>query len=182
MEFIPLAIDGAFEIILKPFRDARGSFITTYEVEPFAERGLVTAWVADNQSFNVRRGILRGLHFQVPPYAQTKLVRTVVGRAMDVLVDIRKDSPSFQKVVRVELADERANAVYIPKGCAHGYITLTDGCIVAYKVDAPYAPQCEGGLRWNDPALGMAWPVEGELLISEKDGRWPLLVKWENPF
>jgi dTDP-4-dehydrorhamnose 3,5-epimerase len=182
MEFIPLNIAGSYEIILKPFRDNRGSFTTVYDVAPFAARGLVTDWVADNQSFNVASNILRGFHFQVPPYAQTKLVRAIVGKALDIFVDLRKGSPSYLKAVGVELSEEKTNAVYIPKGCAHAYLTLTDGCIIGYKVDAIYAPLYEGGIRWNDPDLHFNWPSGSEPLISDKDARWPLLKDWPNPF
>jgi len=182
MEFIPLPIQGAYEIIPKVFRDPRGTFSTVFDSTEFERNGLVSNWLLDNQSVNLQRGILRGMHFQVPPYSQTKLVRAVVGRALDVIVDLRRQSPSFLKVVGLELDDQRTNMIYVPKGCAHAYLTLTDHCVISYKVDEIYAPASEGGLRWNDPDIDFRWPLDGEPVISEKDGKWPLLRDWQNPF
>ena len=183
MDFKPLLIDGAFEVIPKFLRDDRGSFTTTYDTSTFSQVGLSTNWVADNQSFNYKCGTLRGLHFQKPPSAQAKFVRTLIGRIFDVLVDLRPESPTFLKWDSIVLNDETANGVYIPKGCAHGYLTLTDGCIVSYKVDTHYDPQSEGGFLWNDPAFGILWPsTEKEFIISPKDRNWQIFDSSSNPF
>jgi len=182
MDFTPLPIDGAYEIIPRVFRDARGSFLAAYDALEFSAKGLVTDWVLDNQSGNVHKGTLRGLHFQVPPYSQTKLVRAVVGRALDVIVDLRISSLTYLTAVGLELDGERGNMIYVPKGCAHAYLTLTDNCLISYKVDATYAPAYEGGLRWNDPDIGFQWPLETPPILSEKDTKWPMLKDWNNPF
>jgi dTDP-4-dehydrorhamnose 3,5-epimerase len=122
------------------------------------------------------------LHFQAPPHAETKVVRAVLGRVLDVFVDIRKSSPSYGVYCAVELDAERQNVVYIPKGCAHAYLTLTDETIVAYKVDSMYAPYSEGGLFWNDPKLNIDWGMDGDFIISEKDQKWPTWDIFESPF
>lgn len=174
MIFRPLTIAGAFEITPKIFRDSRGTFATIYEESLFAAEGLVTRWTGDNLSSNIEAGTLRGLHFQKQPSSQTKLVRAVKGRAFDVLVDLRPNSPTFLKWDAVTLDSELANSVYIPKDFAHGYLTLTPGCIISYKVDSTYAPEHEGGLRWDDPVLNIAWPNVGQPIVSPKDLAWPL--------
>jgi len=175
IQFKELPIPGALEIIPHFFEDARGSFATIYDVAEFAGKGLVTDWVNDNQSYNVQAGTFRGFHFQRAPHAQTKLVRAVVGRIVDLIVDIREDSPTYLKLLSVELDSASANMLYIPKGCAHAYYTLTDGAIVGYKTDAYYAPNSEGGLRWNDPAIGFVWPLGDPPVISDRDRSWPLV-------
>jgi len=147
----------------------------------FLKHGLITRWVQENEACSTRLGIVRGLHFQRPPAAETKLVRVVSGRALDVFVDLRRSSPTFGRWGAVQLSAERQNMVYIPKGFAHGYCTLTDRVVMLYKVDAPYSPQLEGGVRWNDPALGVAWPVT-EVLLSPKDAALPMLKEVESPF
>jgi len=182
MELLPLSIDGAFEIIPKSFVDDRGSFTTTYDETIFAKAGLSTRWVADNQSFNHHRGTLRGLHFQRYPSAQSKFVRALTGAVFDVFVDLRPDSPTFLRCATVELNDKRNNGVYIPKGCAHGYLTLEDRSIVSYKVDALYDPKSEGGFAWNEQAFGIIWPDGENLIISAKDMNWPEFDPSQNPF
>ena len=133
------------------------------------------------EAYSKGRGVIRGLHFQKPPHAETKLVRAVVGAIWDVFVDLRKASPTFGKWDAIELSATNPKAVYVPKGFAHGYCTLTDGVIVAYKVDAPYKPKAEGGLRWSDPALGIPWPVDAPI-ISDKDRSHPTLDELTSPF
>ncbi len=183
MEIRSLIIDGAYEITLKPIVDKRGYFMRTYDKGIFAENGLQTEWLQENQSANHQKGILRGLHFQAPPFAETKLVRSILGRVLDVFVDIRKSSPSYGVYCAVELDAEKQNMVYIPKGCAHAYLTLTDETIVAYKVDSVYAPDSEGGLIWNDPTLKINWSMEtADLIISDKDLKWPSWDSFETPF
>jgi dTDP-4-dehydrorhamnose 3,5-epimerase len=182
MEFRSLGIPGAYEIQLRPIGDARGHFMRTYDKGLVAQQGLQTDWVQENQSGNHQKGVLRGLHFQKPPHAETKLVRALVGTILDVFVDIRRSSPAYGKYEMVELSAEKANAVYIPRGCAHAYLTLTDETLVAYKVDSVYAPHAEGGILWNDPTLAIPWPLRGQPLLSEKDAKWPTWAAFRTPF
>ncbi len=182
MEIKPLLIFGAFEVIPRQFKDERGYFTTTYDESRFASAGLSTKWVADNHSFNYKSGTLRGLHFQRPPFAQAKFVRVLSGRMFDVFVDLRPNSPSFLMWESIILTTDLNNGVYIPRGCAHGYLTLEDRSTVSYKVDSPYAPQSEGGLLWNDPKFKIAWPKAENKLISPKDQSWPQFDISLNPF
>ena len=181
MEIKSLSIEGVFEITLSPRSDERGYFMRTFDEASFLQHGLVTNWVQENEACSSRLGIVRGLHFQRPPAAETKLVRVVSGRALDVFVDLRRSSPTFGRWGAVELSEERQNMVYVPKGFAHGYCTLTDRVVMLYKVDAPYSPQLEGGVRWNDPDLGVAWPV-ADAILSAKDAALPFLKDFESSF
>jgi dTDP-4-dehydrorhamnose 3,5-epimerase len=174
MKFIRHELDGVVLIELDPRRDARGHFMRSYDEAAFRAQGLETAWLQDNESASPRRGTLRGLHFQRPPATETKLVRAVAGSIWDVFVDLRAGSPSYGHWGAVELSNRNARLLYLPRGFAHGFCTLTDDVVVAYKVDAAYAPEHEAGLRWNDPELAIAWPVAAPL-ISEKDLNAPLL-------
>lgn len=170
MKVTPRKLAGAFEVRLEPRWDARGYFMRTWDERLAAEAGIARRWVQENQSRSVRRHILRGLHFQRPPHAEAKLVRCVVGRVLDVFVDLRRGSPSYGRWDAVELAAEEHNMVFIPRGCAHGFYTLTDESVVQYKVDACYAPQAEIGLRWD--SAGIDWPA-AEPLLSDKDRALP---------
>ena len=181
MQITPLKLPGTFEVVMPRHGDRRGYFGRTYDEAIFREYGLTTDWVQDNEAYSKGRGVIRGLHFQKPPHAETKLVRAVVGAIWDVFVDLRKASPTFGKWDAIELSATNPKAVYVPKGFAHGYCTLTDGVIVAYKVDAPYKPKAEGGLRWSDPALGIPWPVDAPI-ISDKDRSHPTLDELTSPF
>jgi dTDP-4-dehydrorhamnose 3,5-epimerase len=181
MEIKPLRIEGTFEIQLQPREDERGYFMRNYDDMIFRDHGLVTDWKQENQSLSTKRGIIRGLHFQAPPHAETKLVRAVIGRVLDVFVDLRKDSPTYGQWDAVELSEDNHNMVYIPKGFAHGYCTLTNRSLVQYKVDAYYAPSAEGGLRWNDKTLNIQWPVSDPTL-SERDQILPEFDGWVSPF
>jgi dTDP-4-dehydrorhamnose 3,5-epimerase len=147
-----------------------------YDRETFARAGLPTDWVQGNESRSARN-VVRGLHFQRPPHAETKLVRAVHGRVHDVFVDLRRGSPTFGQWDALELSDKSANAVLIPRGFAHGFCALSEEALVSYLVDHVYTPEAEGGLLWNDPALGIAWPIEGAPIVSEKDRAWPPLSK-----
>ena len=140
----------------------------------FSTNGLTMAWVQENQSLSNKRGILRGLHFQRPPHSETKLVRVPRGAVLDVFVDLRADSPTHGAWDAIELSADRQNMVYLPKGLAHGFCTLSDEAIVLYKVDEFYTPKFEDGLRWNDDLLNIPWPVKDPHL-SSKDAQWPLL-------
>lgn len=168
MEIKPLKLEGTFEIIIKRFGDSRGYFMETYSQKPFEEFGLQTNWVQENQSLSEKKNTIRGLHFQVPPFAQTKLVRAVQGEILDVFVDIRKDSPTYGEWDSIVLSAENCKAVYVPHGFAHGFCTLIENTIIQYKVDNYYAPDHEGGIRWNDPEIGIEWG-EIEPILSEKD-------------
>ena len=175
MKIIALQIPGVFEIRLEPRRDERGHFMRWYDRETFARAGLPTEWVQGNESRS-SRNVVRGLHFQRPPHAETKLVRAIAGSVYDVFVDLRRGSATFGRWGAVELTEAAANAVLIPKGFAHGFCTLSESAIVSYLVDREYAPAAEGGLLWSDPALGIAWPLAGAPVVSAKDQRLPPLA------
>lgn len=158
------------------FADARGWFAETWHSERYLDAGVSSSFCQDNQSFSRLAGTLRGLHFQRPPYAQAKLVRCLRGRIFDVAVDIRRTSPTFKKWVGAELTAEMGNQLFIPAGFAHGFLTLEPDCEIAYKVDAYYAPEADGGIAWNDPQIAIDWPLAGNLpLLSEKDAGLPAL-------
>ena len=163
-------------ILVKPriFKDERGSFLETYERRAFEAAGIFGEFVQDNHGVSSRRGVLRGLHFQRDPQAQAKLVRCLRGRIFDVSVDLRRGSPTYGKFVAAELDGESQHMIYVPRGFAHGYITLSDGSEVQYKVDAPYAPAAEGGLIWNDPDVAIPWPIQDPSL-NDRDLKWPRL-------
>jgi dTDP-4-dehydrorhamnose 3,5-epimerase len=173
MKLEPRRLAGAYEIRFEPRGDERGAFMRWYDRATFAAAGLPTEWVQGNESSS-RRNVVRGLHFQRPPHAETKLVRAVAGSVFDVFVDLRRGSPTYGQWDAVELSAERKNAVLIPRGFAHGFCARTDA-VVSYLVDNPYAPQAEGGLAWDDPTLAIAWPLEGEAILSARDRAWPRL-------
>jgi dTDP-4-dehydrorhamnose 3,5-epimerase len=171
----PLAIPEVLLITPKRHGDARGWFSETWSRKSLAEAGVDTEFVQDNQAFNARKGTLRGLHFQLAPHPQAKLVRVLKGAIYDVAVDVRPGSPTFGQFVGAELTAERGEQLFVPRGFAHGYVTLTDDCELFYKVDGQYAPQTEGGLIWNDPDLAIPWPLDGEPVLSDKDQLLPRL-------
>jgi len=182
VKFTETQLKGAYVIELKPIEDERGYFMRTYDEVIFRQHDLKqTAWVQENQSLSTKKGLLRGLHFQKPPYAETKLVRVIVGAIWDVFVDLRKNSPTYGQWDAIELSAENQTCVYIPKGFAHGFCTLTETAIVAYKVDAPYHHESEGGLRWNDESLNIQWPVNNPHL-SVKDANWDDFTNFTSPF
>lgn len=175
MRFTPTAVDGVVIVELEPIEDERGFFARAWCPEEFAEAGLHTTWVQENIAYNTRRGTLRGLHFQSAPYAEVKLVRCTRGAVWDVAVDLRPDSPSFRRSVGVELSGDNHWSLYIPEGCAHGYLTLTDDVEMRYLTSHPHAPQASTGIRYDDPLLAVEWPGE-VLLLSENDRTWPPLT------
>jgi dTDP-4-dehydrorhamnose 3,5-epimerase len=172
MKFEPLSIPGVWEVTLEPRGDERGYFMRTYDESLFADHGLARKWVQENQSLSSEARTVRGLHFQRGANAETKLVRALVGSILDVIVDVRAGSATFGQHVAVELSAEKQNALYVPRGFAHGFCVLEAPALIAYKVDNFYAPAAEGGLLWNDPALKISWPVN-EAITSGKDASWP---------
>ena len=161
----------------KKHGDARGFFSETYTQRSFAEGGIDVAFVQDNHAFSAERGTVRGLHFQAPPYAQAKLVRVVRGTILDIAVDLRVGSPTFGKHVSAVISAEQWNQILIPIGFAHGLVTLEPNTEVLYKVSNYYSPEHDKGLLWNDPALGIEWPVtEEEAILSAKDKAQPRLA------
>ena len=168
---------GVLEILPKKFGDARGFFAETWQRQRFHEAGITQDWMQDNQSLSTEPYVLRGLHFQLAPHAQDKLVRVIKGSIFDVAVDIRPGSPSFGRWVSRVLSAEAFNQLLVPKGFAHGFMTLEPHVEVLYKVSAPYAPECDRSIAWNDPALGIHWPLEAgrEPVLSAKDAAAPLL-------
>jgi dTDP-4-dehydrorhamnose 3,5-epimerase len=175
LKFEPLAIAGAVLISIDPQADARGFFARTFCVDEFAAAGLRIDFVQDSISYNRRRGTLRGLHYQRPPHAETKIVRCTQGAVFDVVVDLRPDSPSFGRWTAVELTAENGRMVYIPAGLAHGFKTLADNTVVEYRIACRYAPAAAAGVRWDDPSLAIEWPATPELVISERDTALPWL-------
>ena len=164
-------------VIVHPevFRDARGYFFEAWKKEEFNAHVGNVDFIQDNESKS-SFGVLRGLHYQKGDFSQAKLVRVIKGKVLDVAVDIRKSSPTFGKHVMVELSEENKRQFFIPRGFAHGFLVLSDEAIFTYKVDNVYAPQAEAGIRWNDPALAIEWPIDYEkVLTSEKDLKQPLL-------
>ena len=175
MEFQEQYIKGVWLIKPKRFGDERGYFSETWKREEFEAHVGKVNFVQDNESKS-SRGVLRGLHYQKGDYSQAKLVRVIKGCVLDVAVDIRKSSPTFGQHVMVELSGENKRQFFIPRGFAHGFLVLSDEAIFTYKVDNVYAPQADAGIRWNDPALGINWPIDPkEVLTSEKDLKQPLL-------
>ncbi|WP_079213452.1 dTDP-4-dehydrorhamnose 3,5-epimerase [Brucella pituitosa] len=180
MEVRPLGLDGVFEIIPRKFGDDRGFFSETYKVKALAEAGIDLNFIQDNHSFSAAKGVVRGLHYQLPPFAQDKLVRVIRGAILDVVVDIRKKSPTFSKWVSLEVSAEKWNQILVPKGFAHGFITLTEDTEVIYKVTDYYAPEHDRSIRFDDPAIGIEWPLPSSgVQLSDKDQKAPLLADAE---
>ena len=184
MEIRDLGLDGVKEVIPKRFGDARGFFSETYNENKFKEAGLLTNWMQDNHSFSADQFVLRGLHFQTDPFAQDKLVRVLRGEIFDVAVDIRKGSPDYGKWVGLTLTVEKGNQILVPRGYAHGFLTLTPDVEVAYKVTNPYAPQNDRSVKWDDPEIGIEWPLPDGVSpqLSGKDSEAPLLSAADNNF
>ncbi len=179
---IDTAIDGVKIIEPRIFNDARGYFFESFSQKEFEEKVCKTVFVQDNESRSVA-GVVRGLHFQKPPFTQAKLVRVVRGAVLDVAVDIRKGSPTFGQHVAVELTEDNHRQFFVPRGFAHGFAVLSDEAVFQYKCDNYYAPQSEGAIAWDDPALGIDWRVPAsDRILSEKDANHPLLKDAELVF
>ena len=182
MKFVNTPIEGL--VIIEPtvFEDDRGCFSESYNKKKFEKAIGNISFVQDNESKS-SRGVLRGLHFQKPPFNQAKLVRCIEGRVMDVAVDIRKGSPTYGKHVAIELTGENKRQLFVPRGFAHGFLVLSNTAIVSYKVDNSYAPTHDAGIRWDDSSLNIQWGVsESEVLVSEKDVKLPFFSEFETPF
>ncbi len=179
MEYIKTEIDGVYIIEPRVFNDARGYFMEAWKLAEFNEHVGKVDFIQDNESKS-SFGVLRGLHYQKGDCSQAKLVRVIKGKVMDVAVDIRKSSPTFGKHVMVELSEDNKRQFFIPRGFAHGFLVLSEEAIFTYKVDNPYAPQAEAGIRWNDPDLGIEWPIDpAQVQTSEKDLRQSFLKEAE---
>ncbi len=181
MNIKPLKLEGTFEIELSPIGDHRGYFLMTYSRKIFQEHGLQTEWLQENQSLSRAKHTIRGLHFQHPPHAETKLLRVIQGAMLDVFVDLRKSSPTYGKWDSIELTRDNNKMVYIPRGFAHGFCTLTENTIAQYKVDNLYCQEAEGSLRWNDPDIAIEWPATDPVL-SDKDQNAPFMKDFLSPF
>ena len=174
MEKIATKLEGVYILEPKVFGDHRGYFMETYSEKVFRELGIDNVFVQDNESFTAQKGTLRGLHFQNDPMSQTKIVRVLQGAVMDVAVDLRKGSPTYLQWEAVELSEENKRMFYIPRGFAHGFLTLTDNVKFVYKVDNFYAPDCDRSIRFDDPQIGVTWGIKNPIL-SQKDLNAPLL-------
>lgn len=181
MEFTKTIFDDAWHIKPKMHRDARGFFVETYARKIFESHGIKADFIQDNHSLSVTPGVLRGLHFQRPPYTQSKLVRVIRGAIFDAIVDLRKNSSTFGKWQGFTLTDEDGAMLFVPKGFAHGFCTTVPNTEVLYKVDEYYAPDHDGGIRWNDPDVGVNWPIQTPIL-SEKDKLLPYVKEFNSPF
>jgi dTDP-4-dehydrorhamnose 3,5-epimerase len=180
MQFDPLSLDGAFIITPPIFHDERGHFTITYQEKAFAEHGLSTDWVQDNQSFS-QQGVVRGFHFQMPPHTEAKLIRVLHGEIMDVIVDLRTQSATFGQWHQVTLSVENRQMLYVPRGFGHGFCVMSEAAVVSYKVDNHYTPQAGAGILWDDPTLNVPWPVDAPIL-SDKDQQLPKFNDFRSPF
>ena len=174
MQVTQTKLEGVLILEPKVFGDARGWFMETWSARKFQAAGLTCEFVQDNQSYSAQRGTLRGLHYQTAPFAQLKLVRCTRGKLLDVAVDIREDSETFKQWVAVELTAENKKQLLIPRGFAHGFLTLTDDVEIQYKADNFYAPNCDGNIRWDDAEIKIDWPF-APTILADKDAKAPTL-------
>jgi dTDP-4-dehydrorhamnose 3,5-epimerase len=173
MRFIPVSVEGAYVIELEPVGDERGSFARIWCEQEFADAGLTAHLSQCSISRNTHAATLRGLHYQLYPNEEAKLVRCTRGAIYDVVLDLRPESETYLKWHAVELSPENGSALFIPEGCAHGFQTLTDDSEVLYLISHPYAPESSTGVRWDDPVFGIEWPPAASRTMSEKDRSWP---------
>jgi dTDP-4-dehydrorhamnose 3,5-epimerase len=173
VELQPADIDGSFRISIRKIEDDRGFFARVWDEPVFEAHGVPVRNIQTNISYNRRRGTIRGLHWQVEPYGESKLLRCTRGSVFDVAVDLRRGSPTYGRWQGVRLTAEEGNLVFVPAGCAHGYQALEDDAEVSYQVSHAYVPGSERGIRWNDPALAIEWPIVDDVIVSDKDGAWP---------
>lgn len=178
MKLIETAIPGCFEIQPVVHRDHRGSFVKTFQESAFRKLGLEVSFKEDFYSVS-RKGVLRGMHFQTPPFAQEKFVTCVAGEVLDIAVDLRAGSPTFGKHAAVRLSAEKGNGFYLPKGLAHGFLSLSEDAVVLYKVSEEYSPAHDTGVLWS--SCGISWPLE-QPVVSERDSKFPTLAAFRTPF
>jgi len=188
MHITTFKLPGILKITPRRFSDARGFFTESYNQARWRDHGLGVDFVQDNQAFSAAADTVRGLHFQSPPHAQTKLISVLRGAIIDVALDIRSGSPGYGQSVSVKLTAEGGEQLLVPKGFAHGYRTLAPDTLVFYKVDDFYAPESEGGVLWNDPALAIDWtaggaaPFVGQAQVGDRDQAWPTWAAFQSPF
>ena len=173
MIFKQTRLEGAFIVEMEPIRDNRGFFARAWCQKEFEDHGLVSCFVQNNITYSARSGTLRGLHYQIPPHEEPKLVRCTQGAIYDVIVDLRPESPTYMQWLGIELTANNRAMIYMPGGFAHGYQILVDDTEVFYQVGTFYAPKYERGIRWDDPALAIEWPINPPVVLSEKDKHWP---------
>jgi dTDP-4-dehydrorhamnose 3,5-epimerase len=176
MRFVETAIAGAWLVDLEPLVDQRGFFARVWSDDAFAAHGLTTNFVQCNTAFTHQAGTIRGLHYQLSPFADAKLMRCIRGAVFDVIADVRPESPTYLRWFGVELSEDNRRLLYVPAGCAHGYQALSNHAEVMYPVSAPYAASAERGVRWDDPLFAIRWPHAGEHCLSDKDAAWPDFV------
>jgi len=173
MRFDATPLEGAYVIELEPHGDDRGHFARTYCQAEFSQHGLAATVMQANTAFSKHKGTLRGMHYQVAPHAEAKLVRCIRGALFDVMVDLRPDSVTYCQWFGLELTPDGGRMLYVPEGFAHGYQTLMDDTEVIYQVSASYAPQAERGVRWDEARFGIQWPITDAVILSDKDRAWP---------
>ena len=173
MKFQETKLDGAYIVEMEPIGDQRGFFARAWCSREFEAQGLIAQFVQANLTYSPKRGTVRGLHYQIAPHQEVKLVRCTRGATYDVIVDLRPGSPTYTNWLAVELTADNHKMIYIPAGFAHGYQILIDDTEVFYQVGQFYAPEYERGARWNDPAFGIEWPINSPLILSDKDKNWP---------
>jgi dTDP-4-dehydrorhamnose 3,5-epimerase len=177
VNFVETKLKGAFILEAERFEDQRGFFTRTWSRREFAKQGLNTDFVESNVSFNLRRGTLRGMHYQVSPHAQEKIVRCTMGAIYDVAIDLRSESPTFKEWVAVELSERNRTMFFIPAGFAHGFLTLEDNSEVFYQMSNYYAPESARGVRWDDPAFDILWPATEGMIIIARDREYPDFIQ-----
>tara|TARA_R110002072_G_scaffold283940_2_gene447639 strand:+ start:2371 stop:2937 length:567 start_codon:yes stop_codon:yes gene_type:complete len=182
MDLVSTPLSGCVIVTPRSFGDARGWFSETWNAQSLEKHGISLHFVQDNHSFSAQRGTVRGLHYQRPPHAQDKLVRCSRGAIFDVAVDVRRGSATYGQWTGVELSAENGRQLLVPKGFLHGFMTLTADCEVQYKCTDVYAPECDGAVLWNDPDIGINWPLDVEPLLSDKDRTAPPLAAFDSPF
>ena len=183
MKITSLQIPDVKLIEAKVFEDSRGFFLESYSKRNFEQAGIKCNFIQDNHSSSKDAGVIRGLHFQLPPHAQAKLIRVTKGKIWDVAVDLRKSSPTYSHYVCTELSAQTFKMLFIPAGFAHGFVTLVPDCEIQYKTDAYYAPSHEGGICWDDPDLAISWPIKyNSVTLSEKDALLPTLASFQSTF
>jgi dTDP-4-dehydrorhamnose 3,5-epimerase len=169
MVFTETPLRGAYVIDIEPFTDERGYFARIFCRDEFIRHGLQADFPQHNISHNIKKGTIRGMHYQLPPHGEVKVVRCVKGTIFDVIIDIRQDSETYLKWFAVELSEDNGRALYIPQGFAHGFQTLTDGTLIYYLMGSPYQKGFDAGLRWDDKRVGIEWPITDEIIISDRD-------------